>query len=130
MIEIDLLTFIETQVAAAGYGYPIEVPEDATLPSWAYQLIDDQQVLAHNGGTHFHEANIQITMIAPETSTLSAYLNAKNIAQSVRNALDGYKGTWTSTRVDYCKTVQSDEWADLHKLPAIKFDVTIHYVLL
>ncbi len=130
MIETDLLSFIQANVTAAGNGYPIEVPQDAALPSWAYQLIDDQQILAHNGGTDFHEANIQITMIAPETSVLSAYLNAKNIAQSMRNALDGYKGAWSSTRVDYCKTIQSDEWADLHKLPAIKFDITIHYILL
>ncbi len=124
-----LKAYLETQVSGIGNAYPVEVPQDASYPAWSYQLIDDDQTLAHDGGTGYCKARVQIDIIAKETVNLSAYGVASGLAKSVRAKLDGFKGTMGGVQVEYCKTTQSDDWADLHNLPVASFDVMIHYIL-
>ena len=119
-IEASLLAKIQADVPSAGKGYPLDVPQDAA-PAWAYQTIDDEPVLAHNGPINFRKARVQITLIAVDYST------AKTLSTAVRTALDGFKGVMYGTQVEYCKTTISDDWADLHKLPVARLDVMINY---
>jgi len=128
-IQEGLVAYMAANVSSAGTGYPIEVPQDASYPAWSYQVIDDNQVLAHNGATYFHMARIQIDIIALATSGLSAYANGQAIATAMRQKLDGYKGKMGTIPVDYCKTTLNDDWAEMHKLPAVHFDVMINYRL-
>ena len=121
-IEASLLAKIEADVPAAGKGYPLDVPQDAA-PAWAYQTIDDEGLLAHNGPLNFYKARVQITLIAVD------YATAKSLSAAVRVALDGFKGNMHGTQVEYCKTTISDDWADLHKLPVARLDVMINYKL-
>lgn len=129
ILEEGLKAYIEAQVTAAGKGYPIEVPQDADFPAWSYQVIDDDQLLSHGGGTGFYTARVQLDFMAEETASQSDYAIIKGIASSVRAVLDGFKGNWSGVAVKYCKTRLSDDWADIHKLPVQRFDVDINYKL-
>lgn len=129
VLEEGLVAYVEAQVAAAGKGYPIEVPQDATFPAWAYTLIDDDQLLHHQGGTGFYSARIQIDLMAQETGGDSDYAILKGLASDMRTALDGFKGSWSGVQIKYCKTTLSDDWADIHRLPVQRFDVRINYKL-
>ena len=126
-IEAGLKSHIETTVTAAGKGYPYEVPLDAVYPAWAYQTISDNEVLSHGGRTGFAKARIQLDFIARETSLKTDYAIIKEIADAVRNALDGFKGSLGGVTVDYCKVELNDDWADVHRLPVQRFDVLVNY---
>ena len=126
-IQEGLRTYLEAQVPSAGKGYPMNVPQDAAYPAWSYQVIDDDQLLSHSGGTGFFKARIQIDVMAQETASLSAYGNAAGIASLMRTALDGFKGTMSGVQVEFCKIMLSDGWAELHNLPTRNFDVMINY---
>lgn len=128
-IEKGVKAYIEEQVIAAGKGFPIEVPVDEAIPAWSYKSVDDDQLLSHGGGTGFCKARIQLEFHAKEAAGKSDYENAKIIAGLVRNKLDGFKGDMHGVQVEYCKTTLSDDWADIHKLPVVRFDVMINYKL-
>jgi hypothetical protein len=128
-IQEGLIAYLEAQISTAGKSYPIQVPQDGPYPAWAYQVIDDDQMLSHGGGTNYCKARIQIDLMAKETVNLSAYAVAQGLAGLMRKKLDGYKGLMGTVQVEYCKTSLSDDWADLHQLPIASFDVTIHYIL-
>lgn len=130
VLEQGIKAYVEAQVAAAGKGYPFEVPVDAAFPAWAYETIEDEQLLSHSGGAGYYEARMELRFMADESTSLSAYGVVKGIAAAARAALDGYKGTMGSTvYVKFCKTTLRDEWADTHKLPVQRFDVVVHYKL-
>ncbi len=129
MLQPGIVTYLEAEVPSAGKGYPMIVPQDAGYPAWCYQVIDDDQLLSHSGGTGFCKARVQIDIVAKQTETLSAYANAANIAKLMRAKLDGFTGNMGGLTVEYCKTTLSDDWADTHDLPSVSFDVLINYQL-
>lgn len=126
-IQEGLVAYLEAQVPTAGKGYPQEIPQDAGYPAWAYELIDDEQIIGHGGGTGLHKARIQIDLVVQATESSGAYANAAGLAQLIRGELDGFKGSMGGVQVEYCKTTQSDDWAELHDLPTASFDVMINY---
>jgi len=126
-IQEGLVAYLEAQVPTAGKAFPQEIPQDEDYPAWAYTLIDDEQLLGHGGGTGFHKARIQIDLVVEATDSAGPYETAQGIAQSMRTKLDGYKGTMGTVQVEFCKTTQSDDWAELHNLPTASFDVLINY---
>lgn len=126
-IQEGLVSYIEAQVPTAGKAYPQEIPQDADYPAWAYEVIDSEQVLGHGGGTGFYKARIQIDLVVEASELVGAYAAAAGLAALLRAALDGYKGSMGGVQVEYCKTTQSDDWAELHNLPTASFDVMINY---
>lgn len=126
-IQEGLVAYLEAQVPSAGKGYPLEVPQDASYPAWSYQVIDDEQVISHGGAIRYHKARIQIDIIVQGSASVGAYAKASELAGLMRTALDGYKGNMGAVPVRYCKTMQSDDWAELHNLPAERLDVIVHY---
>lgn len=127
LIQECLVAYLAAQVPSAGKGYPVEVPQDAAYPSWTYQVIDDEELIAHDGATGFFKARIQIDVMAEETASLDAYGNSATIAAAMRAKLNGFKGLMGTVAVKFCKTVISDDFADLHQLPSVRFDVLINY---
>lgn len=127
LIQQGLVAYLEAQVPDAGKAYPLVIPQDAEYPAWTYQVIDDNQQIAHGGGTGFYMARIQIDVMDDETACLSAYGNAAVLASAMKNKLDGFSGSMGSVQVDFCKTTSSDDYADLHELPSVRFDVMINY---
>lgn len=129
VLEEGLKAFIEAQVTAAGKGYPIEVPQNAAFPAWSYRLVNEDQLLHHQGGTGFYQARVQLDFMARETASQTDYARLKEITASVRAALDGFKGSWSGVQIKFCKVTLIDDWADVHELPVQRFDVRINYKL-
>lgn len=128
-VQEALVAYLEAQVSDAGKGYPLLIPQDADYPAWTYQVIDDDQVLAHGGGTGLYFARVQIDMMADKTATEGAYELSAGLAAQMRAVLDGFRGTMGSIPVHYCKTTLSDDYGELHELPSVRFDVMINYRL-
>jgi len=128
-VMAGLAPYIEAQVPEAGKGFGFQVPQDATYPAWSYQIVDDEEVLSHSGGTGFYKARVQIQVTAKETASASAYVNAANIADKIRQTLNGFKGTMNGLQVEFCKTMSNDDWADQKQLPTSSIDVLINYRL-
>jgi hypothetical protein len=65
---------------------PLVLPQEPTLPALTYQRIDGPRVGAIGGPSYLASPRIQITAWA------STYKAAKQVADQVRDALDGYLG--------------------------------------
>lgn len=119
-IETALASFVES---VSGLKlYPILVPQNATLPAISYQVIRDDQVLYHGSQSNFYKAQIQLSVVCAN------YEQAVNLRNVLRNALDGYTGNMAGIKqVFRCSTSMSDDWAELHELPAARLDVSISY---
>lgn len=128
-IQESLVTYLEAQVSAAGNAYPHLIPQDADRPAWSYIVIDDDQLLAHDGPTGLYFARIQIDLIGNETASASDYLTAAALAALMRAALDGYRGAMGSAAIHYCKTVMSEDYGSQRESPSARFDIRIVYKL-
>ncbi len=73
-------------ILAGARGYPQVIPQDASLPAWAYQRISGPRLLAHDGPTGLASPRFQITC------TGNTYGEAKNLCNAIRVALDGFRG--------------------------------------
>lgn len=82
----ELSTDSGVTALAGTRGYPQVVPQDATLPAWAYQRISGERILAHDGVTGLARGRFQISCVA------SSYSGAKALAAAIRGCLDGYNG--------------------------------------
>ena len=91
---MDLETALTAALQAdAGVGalvadriYPQLVPQDATLPAIAYQVITTDGMHTHNGTTPLVRATVQLAIIA------STYATAKQIRTAAKTLLDNFKG--------------------------------------
>lgn len=120
-IEEGLLAYIEANIPSAGKGYPLDVPQDAAYPAFAYQVISETKIMAHDGPLKLRKTRIQITFIA------ATYAAAKSASNELAARLDGFKGWMLDRSVQYCETETSDDWADIHQLPVAKLDVKLNY---
>jgi hypothetical protein len=66
--------------------YPNVVPQDIAMPAVAYQRISTVRDMAHDGPTGVAHARFQFTISA------STYSSARNVANAIRVALDGFSG--------------------------------------
>lgn len=121
-IEEGLIAYVEANVASAGKGYPMQVPQDAAYPAWSYQVTGDEQSLALDGPMAWYEARFSLSFLSV------TYANSKAAANALRAALDGYRGAMGGKTVQFCKALVSDDWADLHDMPVARLEVTINYV--
>ena len=121
-IEEGLVSYIEANVASVGKGYPLNVPQDAAYPSWAYEVSSDEPELTMEGPTGWHQARMTLMFLAP------TYAGGKAAANAVVAALNGYKGAMGGKTVQYCHATASDAWSDMHIMPVAKIDITIDYV--
>jgi hypothetical protein len=73
--------------------YPLVAPPKAALPAIVYQRISGMRVATHDGPSELARPRFQFACIG------SAYAGAKNLANAVRVALDGYSGTSSEVQV-------------------------------
>lgn len=126
-IVVGLTAFIASNVPSAGNGYPNEVPQGQT--GWSYFVVDDIQEIGHGGKLNFYKARIQVDLQYDATASKSAYKVTHEIADALRGALNGYKGSMGSANVKFCKTEITDDWADALEAPSIRFDILVNYTL-
>ena len=67
--------------------YPQVIPQDAVLPAIAYQRISGPRVHSQSGASGLAYPRFQFTCQA------ATYSAARQVANAVRAALDGYRGT-------------------------------------
>lgn len=73
--------------------YPVQLPQEATLPALTYQRISGPRTHTQNGVSILARPRIQVDCWA------SSYAGAKAVATQVRLALDGHKAAgevWAS----------------------------------
>jgi hypothetical protein len=88
---VELLTLADT--LAGNRIAPLALDRDPGLPFVTYQRISTPRELSHDGDQHYAEARVQINAWATRTDTASGYLQAKQLADEVRQTLHGFKGT-------------------------------------
>lgn len=97
-IEEALYSYLSTYAGlTASVGtriYPNVIPSDASLPAVAYQRISTARVRSHEGPSNLSHTRIQFTCVA------DSYSAVKSVADQIRAALDGYRGTMSTLRVD------------------------------
>lgn len=100
MIEEALYTYL---IAHAGLSalvgdrvYPLVAPQDATYPLVVYQRISGIRIHSHSGPSGLASPRFQFSAWG------ESFSDAKNVAEQVRLALDGYAGTMGSLAVGAC----------------------------
>jgi hypothetical protein len=109
MLEVGLYAHLtgDAGVSAlvAGRVYPLLLPQSPTLPALVYQRISTNPLGAtHDGANHMTRVRMQIRC---HGATLLA---AKQVADAVRGALDGFAGTMGDVTVQSC--LRADESDD------------------
>ncbi len=108
----------DTALATASGPYPNVAPEGATLPSLAYQLIDEQPVMSHGGFGNLQTARWQMTVQAAN------YLQVRMLARALKKRLNGYTGTVLGIKISYCAVeADQDGYSDPAMLPFAQLDV-------
>lgn len=91
MLETGLVALLNSSAAVTaingGRIYPLLIPANSALPCVTYQLISTVPEYCNDGPTGFTKSRIQVDTWAND------YLDAKNLANAVRQTLDGYSGT-------------------------------------
>jgi hypothetical protein len=102
--------------------YPLLVPQDATLPALAYQRISGPRDHAHTGATGLALARMQLTYVA------ASYEDTKSLAEAVRAAMDGLRGSMGAVQVGSCMLDnEQDDWATVFEKPVVRHDYLIWY---
>lgn len=98
MFVEDLFSFLSDQgTDAASRIYPNQIPQGATYPAVKYLQVSDPPEHTHSGRSSLRHPRIQLDCFDEDTESHDGYLGAKQLAQQVINALDGYKGAFGST---------------------------------
>lgn len=97
-IEIALRTLLVNDAAVAALAgsrvYPLRLPQNYTLPGISYQRISTARTHEIDiGPTGWAWARFQIDCWA------DSYGTVRSLAEATRQALDGYKGTSSSTHI-------------------------------
>ena len=94
MIETVLQAYLAANVAlCGGRVWPMKLPQKPTLPAITYRKISGPRIQTHDGASGLAHPRIQISCWA------ETYLAAKQLAEEVRQDLDGFSGAMGATHV-------------------------------
>ena len=114
--------FVSGSVAGIGDRlYPETIPQTATLPAAAYQVVTSMSDHAHSGRTGYMVETVQITIDAKTVK------EARDAAKTVLLFLDGKRPTNSDIKAIFYSGSASD-WADGSKLTTIRQDYDVHYI--
>lgn len=128
MIEAGLFSHLAANAAVSALVanadntkriYPHRAPQGATFPRVTYFRVDSQHKHHMTAAAGHVEARLQIDCWA------LTYAAAKSLADAVRVALDGYRGTWSPESVRSCLLIDQ---RDQHEAPAQADDGGIYRV--
>ena len=83
--------------------YPSVIPESASLPAIAYQRIDANRPLTHNGPSGLSKPRIQFDFVA------KTYKEGENLGALLRGLLNGYTGTVNGVEIEFI-SLETDEF--------------------
>jgi len=116
MADSDVTDLIGTRL------FPLVVPQDASLPASAYQIIDDQQEHTHSGPSGLKFARLQFTHHA------STYSEVYDVKAAVEASIDGKRRGLGSVNVQSVESQSArDGWSETHEAPVVRQDFLIWY---
>src|SRR5512139_393328 len=80
-----LSTHPKVEALAGDRGYPMTIPQEATMPCWGYQVISQGEIMDHDGLSKLVTARVQFTCQA------QSYWGAKELVRTIADAVRGYK---------------------------------------
>lgn len=83
--------------------YPGKAPQKVTTPYVVYSKISSPRDHTHDGASGLCKSRIQVAIFSED------YLEVKQVVDSVREALDGYKGTSEGVRIDSCLLINEQD---------------------
>jgi hypothetical protein len=95
-VNAKLLSTAAIKALVADRGYPDVLPQDVMLPAYTFTLISDVPSHHLGGISGLSEARVQVDCYAA-TRTI-----ANQLAEAVRIAIDGQRGTFGSEAVRTC----------------------------
>ncbi len=109
-----------TIVAVVGERiYPLSIPQGESLPAIVYQVISEEHDNHVDGSGGLAHATVQISCYA------TSYAAARNLAETIRVAITGDRGTYASIEVTGC-LLESD--LDIYHPPADASDVGVYQI--
>jgi hypothetical protein len=97
VIESALVTYLNTVASITAIVgariYPLEVPQQAAYPAITYERESTEHVRSMQGESGLARTSLAVTCWA------RSYDTAKQLADAVRLAIDGFQGTWGTTQV-------------------------------
>lgn len=93
MIEEDLVAFVKARNLADGRIDPLVLPQKPTLPMLVYQKISTQRTATQSGPVDKAKPRIQFSCWD------STYSGSKQLAQALRLAINGFKGTMNGREI-------------------------------
>lgn len=130
MAEQAIVALLIAAATSAGDRIePLQLPRDPALPAISYQRISTPRRIAHNGDQGYADFRTQINCWAKRTEGSTAgYSQAKQLADEVRVALNGYRGTAAGVVVGLMRVSgDRDETDPQRTLERVMVDVTGNY---
>lgn len=93
-INARLLAFAGVTALVVARVYPELAPQNAVLPYVVYTRVDTEHLMTKDNAAGLASARIQINSVA------ATYLKAKQLAEQVRLALQGWAGTGNGVTVN------------------------------
>lgn len=81
------------QAVAGGRVFPVRIPQSSPTPAVCFMLVSRMPQEFTHGQRIYDKARVQVSIFADDFTTLSA------LADGCRAALDGYRGTDTTTAI-------------------------------
>lgn len=97
-----LYTYLQSKTAITAVVstrvYPLNLPQTGTTiyPCIVYQTISQRRTYSHGGDCQLCFERVTFNCFA------STYKAAKDLAELIRLAISGYRGTWGSTTIQSC----------------------------
>ncbi len=126
-IEAGFYSFITTQTITNSLVstrvYPLNIPQEATLPAIAYQRISGRQDLTHDQPQRgLLRARIQVTI------TSTDYDDVKAVATAIRLLFNGFRGYWGTLYVQYCSVEElGDGYGATMERVTTRLDLVVNY---
>ena len=99
MLEPDLIEFLSLSLPGVTGGVHLgNIPQNQPVPAVAIENISGSTPRTLGNTALFSRADIQITVVGDER-----YSTVLPVANQIRALLDGYKGTFTTTKIESCR---------------------------
>lgn len=94
MVEQGIVALLAAANTLAGDRIrPLQLDRDPVLPAITYQRISTPREVEHDGDQGYADFRVQLNCWAQRTTNDAGYGQARQLANEVRAALHGYRGT-------------------------------------
>lgn len=129
MIEKALVSRLVGATSAGDRITPLSLERTPVLPALTYQRVSTPRDVSHDGAQGYAGYRVQIVCYAKRTNDGAGYRLAKQLADEVRLALDGWRGTAAGVTVGMCQIANDrDEQDPERSFEAVRLDAVGNYM--